>query len=1091
MFRHLTSLGFVIRLKLILAFFIMAMSLHGQKSPAFLTDYNAHWVDSVFNSLTLEQKIGQLLMPRGNYSGKAHNVRQLKEWVTQYKIGGIVFFASNPTEQARITNELQALSEVPLLIGQDLEWGLGMRLDSTHRFPYNMTIGAAPLNNDILIRMGKEIARQCKRLGIHVNYAPVVDVNNNSKNPVINYRSFGADKHIVTQNGLALMQGMQSQNILCTAKHFPGHGDTEADSHYALPVIPHSRNRLDSIELFPFKTLIDKGLSGVMTAHLNIPALEPKTGLASTFSYNIVFKLLREELKFQGLTFTDAMEMEGAVKNYPKGESMVRALLAGNDILETFIEVPLAVDAIKKAIQSNRISIDAINAKVKKILKAKAWVGLDKYQPIKLENLIADLYSVECEVINHTITQNSITCLKNDLALLPVLDLNKKIAVLSIGSDQKSDFYQMVKNYVKADYFSLQHTTSDSLIENTLNLLESYDLVLAAAHFTDIRPSKKYGLNPQNTKLLKHLASLDNVLLSILGSPFILTAIPELSQSKTLLIAYQQSKYTETITPQIIFGALPVYGKLPMTFTDTFYQGMGINLPSNGRLSYTIPELAGINGYRLQQALDSIIYAGLYDHAYPGCVLQVAKDGKVIFNKAYGYHTYEDWPEILTEESNAFVKNGFIDDAMDNDMKNYAKPALSISAVQPVFEKEKVQTSDLYDLASLTKIMASAPVMMSLVSEGILDINKKLETYIPSLKNTPIGSVTFKDAMAHRAGLKAWIPFWKDAIDTLATMKKAFIQNPSLTDMATYQVKKRGFFKRLFGVKPVKILDTLASVQQNQTLWHLALNQDTRTWKKNIFSDKYSAAYPIPVAQNMYLNKNYTNTFKQSIKNTPLEHPGKYVYSDLHYYFYPELVQNLTKQNFDDYLQKIYNSIGCLDMTYNPWQKMPVEDVIPTEYDSLFRQQLLQGYVHDEGASMMGGISGHAGLFGTASDVMKMMQMFIQQGTYGNSSIIRPEVIQQFTSYQFPEDKNRRGLIFDKKDIASETRNIPTLSSEKSFGHSGFTGTYTWADPEFGLVYVFLSNRVYPSRHNSKLIDMNIRAVIGDLLIKAIQTGNN
>lgn len=1084
---RLKTRSFAIRLKLVLAITVSGFPVFGQKTPAFLTDYNTHWVDSVFNTLTLEQKVGQLLMPRGNYSGKPHNVSQLKEWVTQYKIGGIVFFASNPTEQARITNELQALSDVPLLIGQDLEWGLGMRLDSTHRFPYNMTIGAAPANDDILYRMGVEIARQCKRMGIHVNYAPVVDVNNNSKNPVINYRSFGADKEVVAQNGLALMQGMQSQHILCTAKHFPGHGDTEADSHYALPVIPHTRERLDAIELYPFKTLINQGLSGVMTAHLNIPALEPKPGLASTFSYNIVFKLLREELKFQGLTFTDAMEMEGAIKNYPKGESMVRALIAGNDILETFIDVPLAVQAIKKAIQDNRISMEAINAKVKKILKAKAWVGLDQYQPIMIANLIADLTSVECDIVNQTITQNSITCLKNDLNLLPIQDINRKTAVLSVGTDQISDFYRMVDNYAKADYYSLPHNASDSLIESTFKQLTDYEVILAAVHLTDIRPPKKYGLISQNTKIIKRLAAMDKVILSILGSPFVLTLLPELAQSKTLLMAYQQSSYTEAITPQVIFGALSTYGKLPMTFTDTFTQGKGIRLSAMGRLSYTIPELVGINSTRLNLALDSVIYAGMKAHAYPGCVVQVAKDGKVIFNKAYGYHTYEDWPDMLMEDAKNKHTDDFIDDAMDNDMKNYSKPIAPKTIEKPINISGKTLTTDLYDLASLTKIMASAPTIMTLVSEGKIDINQKLESVIPSLNGTPIGSITFRDAMTHRAGLKAWIPFWKDAVDTMATMKKALIQNPSLADMAIYHVKKPGFFKRLFGAKSVKTLDTLASVKNNPTLWHLALNEGTRTWKKDIFSDIYSPTYPIPVAKNMFLNKNYTSKIKQTVKDAPLEHPGQYVYSDLHYYFYPELVQNLTHLSIDSYLQRMYDTIGCHNMTFNPWQKMPVEKIIPTEYDSLFRHQLIQGYVHDEGAAMMGGISGHAGLFGTASDVMKMMQMYLQQGTYGQKKFIRPEVIRQFTSYQFPEEKNRRGIIFDKKDFVTNTHNIPTLSSDRSFGHSGFTGTYTWADPQYGLVYVFLSNRVYPTRYNSKLTDMNIRAAIGDILIKEIK----
>ncbi len=1082
------SINGVLKARIFLSFLLgfLGILTYGQQAPAFLRDYNEKWVDSVFNQLTLEQKIGQLLMPRGNYSGRPHDINQLTTWVKKYKIGGIVFFASNPTEQARITNALQASSDVPLFIGQDLEWGLGMRLDSTHRFPYNMTIGAAPVDTTTLIRMGQEIGRQCKRMGIHINYAPVVDVNNNPKNPVINFRSFGADKTVVTQNGLALMQGMQSQHILCTAKHFPGHGDTAVDSHYDLPVIGHSRDRLEDVELYPFKALIQQGLSGIMTAHLNIPALEPIPGLASTFSYNIVFRLLREKMRFQGLTFTDAMEMEGAVKNYPKGESMVRALLAGNDILETFIEVPLAVEAIKKAVLDKRISMEAIDAKVKKILKAKSWAGLDNYEPIRLENLVDDLNTIESDVINHVLTQKSITCLKNEANLLPITDLTQKIAVLSVGISHPTDFYDMVGNYIQADFYSLPHDADDTHIEQIFQQLKEYDIILAAAHFTDIRAGKKYGLTMQNTKIISRLANMDQVVLSILGSPFILGAIPELAKCKTLLMTYQQSEYTESITPQVIFGAFPTFGRLPLSLNDVFYQGMGLTLPAVGRLAYTVPELVGLDRKKMYSTMDAVIQEGLRAGAYPGCVLQIAKDGKVIFSKAYGYHTYEQWPTSFTVGDVNPRNSIFIDDAMDNDMKHVVKPENN-QIEKPILPANgKVSTKDIYDLASLTKIFAAAPVLMTLVSEDKVDINQKLERYIPSVKGTPIGSVLYKDALTHRAGLKAWIPFWKHAIDTAATMKKAFLQHPEWKDLAVYQTKKQGFFKRLFGKKQILALDTIASAN-NPVLWRLALNENTRTWKQNIFSKNQSSTYSILIAKDVFMNKGYTQNIMRAIKDTPLESPGKYVYSDLHFYLYPELIQHQTGQSMEQYLQRFYSTLGCNSLIFNPWKYTSNEAIIPTEYDSLFRQQQLHGYVHDEGAALMGGISGHAGLFGNANDVTKVMQLYLQQGNYGSKSYFRPEVVKQFTSYQFAEEQNRRGLIFDKPDFGKNTRNLPTMSSSNAFGHSGYTGTYAWADPEYGLTYVFLSNRVYPTRYNSKLTDMNIRAAIGDILIRQIR----
>lgn len=1059
-----------------------------QQAPDFLTNYNQRWVDSVFNTLTLDQKVGQLLMPRGNYSGKAHNVAQLKEWVTRYKIGGIVFFASGPVQQARLTNELQDLADVPLFIGQDLEWGLGMRLDSTPRFPYNIAIGAMPLDEQTIVRMGEEIGRQCRRIGVHINYAPVVDVNNNPQNPVINFRSFGSDKEVVAQNGLALMRGMQSQHILCTAKHFPGHGDTDVDSHYALPLISHDKVRLNDIELYPFRRLIDNGLSGIMTAHLNIPALEPVVGLASTFSYNIVFRLLRERLQFKGLTFTDAMEMEGAVKNFPKGESMVRALLAGNDILETFTEVPEAVEAIKKAVMEKRISMDAIDARVKKILKAKSWVGLDRYQPIQLEKLVEDVNTVESDVINHTITQQSITCLKNELQLLPVSNLTQRIAVLTVGgSTGVSEFYDMVSNYAKADYYILSHQAGDNEINTVFEQLSKYDLVLATGHFTDIRSYRKYGLTPQNIRILQRLSTMKQVVLSILGSPFILAAVPELSKCKSLLMAYQQSTYTERIVPQVIFGALPAKGKLPLTLNAEFYYGMGTMLPAINRLSYTVPEMVGLDRIALSRDLDSLIYSGLNQRAYPGCVLQVAKDGKVIFEKAYGYHTYPDQSTRIYANTNPDYSTSYIDDAMDNGIHNSISSDTAKQGTARTDTTGLVQKDDLYDLASLTKITASALALMELVSENKVNPEKKLSQYIPSLKNSIMGSVIFRDALTHRAGLKPWIPFWKDAIDTTATIHKALKQNPALSDLAIYRIKKPGFFKRLFGAKPMKTLDTIATLKDKPEFWRLALNKDTRTWKKNIFSDEMSATYPVAVAHNMYLHQRYSDRIFQKIKNTPLDNPGKYVYSDLHFYFYPEMIQYLTGQSMESYLEKTYTSLGCHDLKFNPWKTSSIGTVIPTEYDSIFRQQLLHGYVHDEGAAMLGGISGHAGLFGTANDVIRLMQMYLWKGNYGHKQYIRPEVLQEFTSCQFPQEHNRRGLIFDKKGFEPDTRNIPALSSEQAFGHSGFTGTYAWADPQYGLVYVFLSNRVYPTRYNSVLSDLNIRAAIGDILIQHIQ----
>ena len=1079
----------MLRTILLLSIFLIGLQAYGQRiKPPFLTEHNKKWVDSIFQTLTLEEKIGQLLLPRGNYSGKPHDTAQLKQWVKDYKIGGIVFFASNPTTQVTITNELQALSRVPLLIGQDFEWGVGMRLDSTDRFPYASTIGAMKGNEHLIEEMGKEVARQCKRIGVHINYAPVVDVNNNPNNPVINFRSFGSDKYQVTAKGLAYMKGMQSQGLLCTAKHFPGHGDTDADSHYALPVINHDKKRLHDIELYPFRQLIDQGISGIMTAHLNIPALEPQSGLASTFSKNIITKLLKDELKFDGLIFTDAMEMEGAVKNFPKGEAMVQALLAGNDILETFMDVPETVAALKNAIESKKISMALIEAKVKKILMAKSWVGLDQFVPILTENLVEDLNTVKADILNQQMTEKSITVLKNEAGLLPITDFNKKIAVISMESDQpESDLFKMISNYTNADNFYIAKNARLSYADSIVSLChQDYDLVIAGIHLIDIRASRKYGLTPENTQIIAKLAENPKSILCLMGNPFILTKIPELKLSKSLIMGYQQNIYTERAVGQVIFGALAAEGKFPLGIDEHFTENMGFTYPKRDILSYGLPEQVGIDRLGLSVGVDSLVYLGLREKAYPGAVVQIVKDGKVIFSKSYGYHTYEEAEKAKeNKQSNGTVYN-FIDDAMDNpeSLKTTLRPARNF--IDPA---GKVKSGDIYDMASVTKISTSTLAVMQLMSEKKFDLSARFGDYYTEFKNTDKGGLIMRDLLTHKAGLKAWIPFWRDAIDTTATLKKALLMQPDLEQLCVVKIKKPGFFKRLFGKKPTKEILYVESIQSKPELWTRVLSGETRVWKPNVFRTTYSPEFNVRVDQNLYLNKNYKSKILQQIATSPLNPTQGYVYSDLHYYVYPDMIGRIAGKPFDRYLEDTYKAIGAHSLTFNPTEKFTKSKIVPTEYDSIFRQVLIHGFVHDEGAAMMGGISGHAGLFGNANDLTKLMQMYLQKGSYGGIKFIEPEVLDLCTKYQFPEENNRRGIGFDKKDFNPEIKNAPSLASDRSFGHSGFTGTYTWVDPVYNIVYVFLSNRVYPTRNNSKISTLNIRSELGNVIINSVIKG--
>ncbi len=1064
---------------------LLCLTYHGngQIQPAFLTQYNKQWVDSVFNSLTLEEKIGQLLMPRGNVSGKAHEIEKLAMWVKEYKIGGIVFFAGPPTVQARLTNYLQSISKVPMFIGEDFEWGLAMRMDSTDRYPYQMSLGAMQGNESLIKEMGTEIGLQCKRLGVHINYAPVVDVNNNMENPVINFRSFGSDKDIVAKKGLAYMEGLQSQHIIATAKHFPGHGDTDVDSHKDLPIIAHDKERLKTTELFPFQVLINQGLSGIMTAHLDVPAFEPSQGLAATFSKNIVSTLLRDTMGFQGLTFTDAMDMKGAIKNFPNGEAMVKALLAGNDILETFEDVPAAIIAIKKAILDGTLTMASIDDKVRKILKAKSWVGLDTYMPVNLESLVPDLNTKKTDLLNRKFAEESLTLIKNEKNIIPIADLTTSIATVSLDAMNETLFQKMCSNYTVVDNFQLPPNASDSLRNDLLVKLNKYDLVIAGLHLKEVRASSKYSLNDSNIKSIEKISQLPNALLCLFGNILCVPKFTDLNKYKAILLCYQNTKYTEETAAQIVFGGLPSKGKLPITLSEEFKKDYSINTSSD-RLSYGIPDQVNIDGNKLNFLIDSIVNYGLQQKAFPGAVVQVIKDGKSIFQKSYGYHTYEDNTDLKNNPSDEIqYTTSTKTDAMD-----YFGPS-TISSKNNNGKnpdvKGKVKLNDLYDLASITKISASALAGMQLMGNGSFDINKSLGYYIAQLKGTNKENLLLKNLLTHRAGLQPWIPFWKDAVDTLATAKKAIELRPSLIDSFKVKIIKPFFLCRLFGKKSKKEILYFESLKEKKNLWNHCLNANTLTWKPKTVSTTSKNPADIPLADHLFLNSSFTGKIFKTIANSPIFPNQGYVYSDLHYYYYPQIIQNITRKAFSAYLDNTYKAIGANSLTFNPLNKYNKNEIVPTEYDSLFRQSLIHGRVHDEGAIMLGGISGHAGLFGNANDLSKLMYMYLNKGSYGHKSYIKPEVLAMCTVYQFPEEKNRRGLFFDKLDFDKKS-NGPSLASTSSYGHSGFTGTFTWVDPENNLLYVFLSNRVYPTRENKKISELNIRTEVGNAIYRSL-----
>jgi len=948
------------------------------KEPPFLRYLNHPWVDSVMKGLTLEQRIAQCIWVAG-YSNRdvAHEV-EITETIKKYGIGGIVFFQGTPEKQAALTNYYQGVSAVPLFIAMDAEWGLGMRLNNVDKFPYQMTLGAT--GNDLLIyRMGEAVARQMKRMGVHVNLAPVADINNNPLNPVINYRSFGEEKVNVTSKSMMYMKGMQDNGVLACIKHFPGHGDTKTDSHLDLPVIPHSMTRLESIELFPFLSLINEGAGCIMTAHLNLPTLDPRPGLPSSLSRPIVTDLLKTRMNFRGLVITDAMNMKGVTNYFSNGLADAKALAAGNDVIEFVTDVQAAISETMKLIEKKEMTRGDIDNKCRKILAAKYWAGLGKFREIPAENLTHDLSDPSAKALIRELYASSLTVLNNEEQLIPVKNLDKiRVATLAINRNKTSAFQARLMNYHPADAFTADpsnHEQSEELISR----LSEYDLVIAGIYNTDQRPGNNFGISRDLNPFLEKLVNGAKTIFVYFGNPYALDRLEALQKSAGLILAYQENSIAEDLSAQLIYGGISGKGHLPVTINAKWPAGFGLATPGNLRTAYGLPENAGVSSELLTARIDSIATSGLTIRAYPGCEVMVARKGIVIFHKTYGYHTYENRTPVMED--------------------------------------------NLFDLASVTKISSTLAGLMLLDTRGQFSPEKTLGEYLPFFRGSNKENLTMKELLAHQAGLTPFILFWKE------TMK------------------------------------------------------DDSTYKRSIIRHEYSSRFPLKVADNLYINENFRHKMFAEIKKSPLGEK-KYVYSDLTFIISPQIIEHLTGEKWNEFVEKnIYHKLGAYDIVFNPYLKYPPERIIPTEYDSVFRKQQLLGTVHDEAASLQGGISGHAGLFATAGDLMKLMELYRRMGRYGGEQIIAEDVLREYTRVQFQENDNRRGLGFDKPFLNNaelpQEETYPTRgASPESFGHSGYTGPFVWIDPVHEISYVFLANRVYPTRNNNKISENNIRTNI-------------
>ena len=935
-----------------------------------LTAPEARWVDSVFTTMDLDRQIGQLIMLRAHSDRGPDHIAQVKREIARYHVGGLCFFQGTPEKQLALTNEYQQLSELPLMVSMDAEWGLGMRLpESTISFPKQLALGAIR-DNQLIYDLGEEIARQLRRMGVHVSFSPVLDVNNNPNNPVINTRSFGEDRYNVTMKGYQYMKGLQDHGILASAKHFPGHGDTDVDSHYDLPVISHDRARLDSLEFYPFRALIRYGVGSVMAAHLQVPALDSRPNRPTSLSSAVVTDLLRNELGFTGLVFTDGLEMKGVTKHYGNGEVEAEAIAADSDILLLPESTPDAVNAIKRYIDEGKITRADIEKKVRRILLSKYRLGLTRPTFPAPDNLRGELNSPEAYALKQKLFEHAMTLVRDSEKLVPIkTQPEQRTVVLHLGLSAPTPFGQRVDNYAKATHLSLPYGASKAQRDQVLARIKAGDQVIAALYSDGSRFLEKVPVKSGELSLLRRVDAKTDLVLAVFGNPYSLSALDAFG---TVLMGYSRDDMAQDAGAQALFGANRITGRLPVTASPAATFNQGLETAAAFRMGYGQPEAVGMDGNLLDAKVTKLAKQAIDRRATPGMVVLVAREGKVVYEEAFGHHTY------------------------DRDAR-------------------AVRTSDIYDLASLTKVCATTLSVMKLVEDGKLNLDVPISNYLPDLEGTAVEFLTLRPMLAHRAGLRSWIPFYKETLNANGKPSSQY-----------YRRQRTGDFV-------------------------------------------------VPVSDRLFMHRVYLDSIWTKLYTNELPNEGQYRYSDLGFYLMARIIDQVSGLTVDEFAARnFYRPMGLGTLTYQPLRTFPRERIPPTEIDNYFRGHRVQGTVHDMGAAMLGGVSGHAGLFGSAQDVTAVFQLLLNGGNYGGVQYLRPETIRLFATRYAGE--TRRGLGFDMKQLDEDRRmNLSPYASERAFGHLGFTGIAAWADPVEDLIVVVLSNRTYPSMNNTTFGKLDTR----------------
>jgi len=702
----------------------------GQKdytnSPLYVNVNQIAWVDSVINTMNIDEKIGQLFAVDAYSDKKHYNEKEVLKLIEDYHIGTVIFFGGTPVKQAELTNKFQSHTKIPLIVAMDAEWGVAMRLDKTPKLPYQIAIGATNnVNNAYLV--SQEIANECIRMGVNMNYAPVADVNVNPQNPIIGYRSFGENKNLVSEFSVSAFEAYRNQGVLSCGKHFPGHGDTSNDSHKTLPTVNASIERIYDVELRPFEELINNGIPAIMVAHLNVPALDSTSKLPTSLSPIIINSLLKNDLNFKGLVISDALNMKGARAFGTDVEINLQAFKAGNDVLLYPRDIKNTVARIKQEIRQKNISENRLDQSVRKILMAKYWAGLNDFSPVETDGLISDLNNANAEFVNNKVASESITLIKNNNKTLPIVDVTKPIANLTFGNDKFVDLSSKLNNFARVDNFVI----TPNNFKKVKDKIKGYSKVIISVDnpFYKFRRDKSaYNkkLKEMNNQI-SELAKTNTLILNYSGNPYKLSEFGDDNFFDAILISYNNNIYTQKYSASIIFGASSPEGVLPVTISEKYAGGSSLYFKNIGRLSYASPEQEGMNSLKLSY-IDTIVNKAINDTVMPGAQILVARNGKIVYQKSFGYKTYE--------------------------------------------KKSRIDNNDVYDIASVTKIMATTPIVMKMVENNELDLDAPLKTYLPELDTTSKADITIRQMMAHYARLRPWLPLYKMTLDKNGDLDK-------------------------------------------------------------------------------------------------------------------------------------------------------------------------------------------------------------------------------------------------------------------------------------------------------------------------------